>query len=149
MKFLTVIAICLISLPSVAQIEVQESEKPARVGHFKNGATIGAELTYRINDGDTLYTLLFNDLEYKYLTEYKSISFDGTGGVVNQLYDVMKTFFSDENKKNKDYKKNLRLGDTNITLMNMKVMGVTSIMFHAKGGYFYLTEKQLNKLFGK
>lgn len=149
MKILIAILLLTISQALKAQIEVKQASKAVTVGKVKSGSALIAEMSYTVEDNDTLYTIIYNNAEYKTLTDIQAIAFDGQDNTFGKLYDVLKTFFSDENKKNKNYSVSLKLGGKNVTLMNMRVMGITSVMVHGEKGYFYLTEKQVDKLFGK
>lgn len=132
-----------------SQIEIKEKPKAVTLGKVKSGSALIAELTYTVEDKDTLFTIFYNNAEYKTLTDIQAIVFDGQDNTFGKFYDVLKSFFSDENKKNKEYAVSLKLGGKNVNLMNMRVMGTTSVMVHGEKGYFYLTEKQVDKLFGK
>jgi hypothetical protein len=150
-QIITLFAVLFASI-SFAQIQVSQVHTKAEehvVGSLKPAGYFHSELTYRIEDKDTIYTLMYRNAKYSQIRDYKSLKFSGEDNTLNQLYDVIKSVFSDENKKNKDFKVELKLGETQVIISNFKTMGITSAMFFTSDGYFYLTEKQLDKLFGK
>jgi hypothetical protein len=102
-----------------------------------------AELNYTVVDTDTVYTFSFNDKAYTKIDAIKTISF--TGGMT-EFYEATKKVFSE---KNKDYSANLTLGKESVTIKGLKSMGIWQAMIYAKNGYTALTEKQVDKLFGK
>lgn len=135
-----------VSFSASAQIEIKKSPAKTVIGEFKNGGSIGAQLSRMESDVDTTNLLLYSNLKYRTITDYQTIVFDGDP---ESLYEILKTFFKEENVKNKDYKVNLRLGDKDVILSSTRTMGITSIIFWTDNGFFYITEKQLKKLFGK
>lgn len=149
MRTLYLTLLVLISFVVNAQIEVKQTPKWTTVGKVKNGMTYVAELQYMIEDKDTTYMVLYNNFKYQHITDIQSIVFANDDNTVQKFYDILKTFFSEENKKNKDYTINLKLGDSDVRLYNTRVMGVTSVSIYTDKGYFGITEKQLDKLFGK
>lgn len=138
----------LTGVKSYGQIEMKESPKVFVIGSVKPGARTIAELTRTVIDSDTAYGLTFSNAKYTTLSDYKTVIFRGSE-TIDQLYNLMKTVFTDENKKNKDYKIDFKLGDNDVSIMNYRVMGITSMWFWSDGAYFYLSEKQVDKLFGK
>jgi hypothetical protein len=111
-----------------------------------------AELSYRPNEADetdTTYTLRFNNMKYTHIDAITSVQFSGIGNAVSGLYKVFKSVFSEENKSNKDYTVQFTLGKELVSISHTKGMGITSAMFLIKDAYFMLTEKQVDKLFGK
>lgn len=148
MKYI-LIAAMLLPLAASAQIEVSQTSKTVIIGAVKKGGAISSELSYKVSGADTSYTIVFNNLKYQHIDDFKSFSFLGTGNALNGLYDVINTFFSDLHKKETDYEVNIKLGGNDINITSSRTMGITTAVIHAKGGFFYLTEKQVDKLFGK
>jgi hypothetical protein len=140
-------------LCAYGQISTPQKSTPSSiVGKIAPMGAFVAGLSCRINEADskdTTYTLSFNNLKFKHIDAIESVSFSGVNNTVNELYKVFKSVFTDENKKNKDYIVNFTLGKDAVTISNTKAMGVTSAMFLVKDAYFTLTEKQVDKLFGK
>lgn len=146
--FLTAILLS-VCFSASSQIEVQATPKSIAIGKVKSGSTTLAELSYTVTDGDTLYTILYNNMEYKTLTDYQYLRFNEDGGTLNKLYEVIKSVFLDENKKNKDYSVSLKLGADQVVIGNIRLMGTTSALISGPKGYVYLTEKQVDKLFNR
>lgn len=139
-----------IAVSSFSQIQVNKIEPANVVGRIKSVGSLVAEITYRIQeDKDTLYTLLYRNSEYSTLVDYQSVKFSSEGNTLNELYKIMKSVFADENKKNKDYKVSFKLGETEVIVSNFRMMGVTNAMFFTRKGHFFISDKQLEKLFGK
>jgi hypothetical protein len=78
----------------------------------------------------------------------ESVSFENENGTLNSLYEILKSFFTKENRKNKEYIRMFKLGDKNVYCANAIIFG-NYIYFSVDGGFMYLTEKQVDKLFGK
>jgi hypothetical protein len=151
-KIIAILAVVLATATvATAQIEVYDSvaTQKTTIGKLKRGFTEQAELYYYADEGDTTYNILFNNAKYQTISDWQSISFAGGQETLDQLFAVVTTFYSDENKKNKEYKRKLKLGDMNITLSNYRIMGITSVMVWCNDGYFFMTEKEAYKLFGK
>ena len=149
MKQLLIAFVLLLSFQSFAQLQVKKASPATKIGSVNSGGRFLAELSYKVEEGDTTYTLMYRNCEYKQILSIESVKFNSEGGTVEQLYTILKSVFSDENKKNKEYKVELRLGDTDVIISNFRMMGVSSAMFSTTKGYVYLTEGQLDKLFGK
>jgi hypothetical protein len=88
-------------------------------------------------------------MKYTHIDAITSVQFSGIGNAVSGLYKVFKSVFSEENKSNKDYTVQFTLGKELVSISHTKGMGITSAMFLIKDAYFMLTEKQVDKLFGK
>lgn len=134
------ILILLFPLVTSAQIEVKPSSTKFTVGKIKT-----VELYGLIIDKDTSYVIMYYSAKYKTITDIRSISFKDNDSTIENLYKTLSSFFTDENRDNKEYKVEFKLGETNVIVSNMK----PSIMFWTPEGYFFLTEKQLKNLFGK
>ena len=151
MKSLLLI-ICVITSPMITFSQISEAKKvePQKViGTIKSVGMTQHELSYRINEGDTLYTLMYRNADYKYITEFEFVNFSGEDNTLDKLYDILKSVFSEENKKNKEYQVKFKLGEKDVIVSNFRTMGVTSVMFFTHDGHCFWTEKQIDKLFGK
>jgi hypothetical protein len=148
-KLVLFIACLFFVTSSFCQIQLQ-GEGPSKVviGKCKNGMYTQAELAYTLIETDTVYTLMYLNAKYTTLTDYVTLTFSEEGGTKNQLYGLFKSFFSDENKKNKEYKQSFKLGNEQVIASNYRALGVTSVMLYTSKGYCYLTESQIEKLFG-
>ncbi len=151
MRTLLLSAILFVSISSFCQIStVRKLEKGTSVGKIAPMGAFIAELSYDVGPAkDTTYTLMFNDATYSKIDAIKSVHFSGTEGTAEKLYEMFKSVFSPENKKNKDYIVTATLGMEQVIISNFKSMGVVSAMFTVNGAFFTLVEKQVDKLFGK
>ena len=148
MKCVLLFTVMLTSVAGRSQIEIKKKEPKVIMGTIKVVGSIQAQLYYRIVEEDTLYTLLFRNQEYQQLVDYSSVTFSAEDNTLKKLYDILKSVFTEENKKNKEYKVKLKLGETEVIISNFRIMGGTSVMFFTSDGYITLTEKQVDKLFG-
>jgi hypothetical protein len=137
----------------MSQIKVETIQTPNLIGKVKTGGIyLLASLEYVLDEQkDTVYTFNYRNLEYDKITVYHSFTFNNEGNTLDEFYNLLKTFFTDENKKNKDYKLSIKLSETPLILSNFRTMGVTSVMIYLGSGkgYVYLTERQVDKVFGK
>lgn len=97
--------------------------------------------------GTNTYLWSYKNLKYKQLTDIQSISFNATEQEFNSLYDILKNQIAAE----KGSEKTMMLGQKSIKIVTEKMMGITSVTIYdiSSGGYFYLTSKQIDQLFGK
>lgn len=149
MKIILTASALLFASIAYSQIEVKLAPKETKIGKVKTAGRFHSELSYTVDESDTTYRILYNNAEYQTITDIQSVSFDSDDDALNKLYSVFRSFFLDENKKNKDYKVSLKLGESNIVLSNFRSMGITTVLVSAPIGYFLITEKQIDKLFGK
>ena len=146
MKSIIICSFTMLVFRASAQIGTPVKEVPATiVGKVNPMNTFIAELNYSVKDKDTTYTLSFRDMKYEQITSIKSIQFSGEGNTVDQFYSLFKSVFSDENKKNKDYAVTVTLGNKVISISRYKNMA----LFLVDNSNVFLTEKQIDKLFGK
>jgi hypothetical protein len=147
-KFLFLL-LCMVAVASHAQIEMAKPAKWETVGEVKSIGKIMAKLEYRIAGADTLYFLLMKDFTKQVETNYFSVNFNGTGNTFSILYGVLKSFFDDGNRKNKDYMQTFKLGETGVNLQHCSLIGRHGVRLTTKEGYINLSEKDIDKLFGK
>jgi hypothetical protein len=153
MKKILVVAIALIvSFSSFAQIQVIDVNKSSSVtvGKLKSGLAFVADLEYKLDDKDTLYTLSFQNNRFQQIVAIESIHFNADGNTLYGFYSICKSVFSEENKKNKDYSVTFKLGNQTIMVVNSRMMGTTYLRIFAGNAYTLpLLESQIDKLFGK
>jgi predicted peroxiredoxin len=149
MKKILLSGLLLASIICQAQIELRKPEQKKVVGQIKMMGTTEQSLSYVVIDEDTVYYFLFRNQEYKHLIDYSSVEFSGQDNTLEKLYKILLSVFSDENIKNKEYKVNFKLGNTEVIVSSWRMMGITAAMFFTNDGYCYLTEKQIKKLFGR
>lgn len=140
---------CSISLS--AQIVEVEKQKWEKVGEVKPG---GISLISSIDvikdkgkDGTNLYLWVYSNAAYRTISDVKSFEFSASEADFNGLYDMLKTLISGP----KGVEKQILLGKTNVSFKSMRALGVSSlvVMDLSSSGFFYLSSKQLDKLFGK
>lgn len=135
-----------ISVSSFGQLKVTQESKTI-VGEVKAGSNFIADLTYRVYGKDTIAAIVYHNCEYSTLYDVQDISFNKSQ--TNDLYLTLKTFFTNENIKNKEYELKFELGKNHIVASNYRILGITGIRISVTGGgYFFLNAKQLEKLFG-
>ena len=143
-KYLFVVASALLTILATGQIKIIKLPDEKIVGKI-NGV---AEITYTVNE-DTIYTFRFKDQQYKVLSEYDLVTFKGRDNTLDKLYKIFKSVFLTENKNNNDYKVALMLGDTAVVIGTLIKDYETKSMFFTSSGHTYLSEEQVDKLFGK
>jgi len=133
---------------SNAQLQVNEVPKLNLIGKVNSGLYLRAKLEYAKSDIDetqNVYYLTYQDMSYTQLLEYKYIKFYGNQELVNQLYDVIKAGFDSENIK--EYEKMLRLGNDDVYIRGIKMMGVQYIILKRGTSNVSLTKSQWQKVF--
>lgn len=147
------VAITLIAvINSFGQVQIIEVDKnqSVTVGKLKSGFAFIADLEYKLDDKDTVYTLSFQDNRFTQITSIKSVSFNSDGDALNSVYFIFKSVFKDENKKNKDYNVTFNLGQKTVQVTNSRMMGITYVRLLVDNSYSIpLLESQVDKLFGK
>lgn len=135
------------------QIKIEEKmpiSNSVIIGNVKSGPNVLATLTYEIqNDNDTLCHLKFKDFKYQTVEDFQSLLFFNKENTLEILYKTLKSFFTEENKKDKKYSVNIKLGDEDIIMNKYRTIGISAVIINTKTGYVYLTENQVDKLFGK
>jgi hypothetical protein len=149
MKSILTLTVLLFTITSFAQIQVGEPEKRVVVSELKPMGKFTAELSYKLEGRDTLYRLMLANDKFKTLTDLYSVHFSGEEGTLDKLYSIMKSVFAKENAKNKEYKVNFKLGETEVIVSNYRTTGITFCMFFTTEGYTLLNEKSIDKLFAK
>ena len=134
---------------SFGQLQMKEVPREVSIGKATRGGYVATELLYRVLGADTIYTFRYINSKWEKLIEYKSISFNADSATLNTIYKMLKGFFSDEHKKDKEYKLNFKLGNTDVIASNVRSFGMNNIMFYTSEGYCYLSEKMVDKTFGK
>jgi hypothetical protein len=132
-----------------AQIQMASNAKWETIGEVKSIGRTLAKLEYRIAGADTLYFLLMKDFTKQEETNYFSINFNGTGNTFNLFYNLLISFFANENRQNKNYMQTFKLGETGVNLQHTSLIGRHGVRLTTKEGYINLSEKDIDKLFGK
>lgn len=125
------------------------------VGELKWMSNTKASLKYAASLRDTTYLLSLQD-EQKLqnsrgstVYQYFSIRYSGVDNTTEKLYQLLISFFTDENRKNKDYEKSFRLGNEAVLVRHYPKLIATTISFSTTKNTILFTEKEVKKLFGK
>ena len=136
-----------------AQISVTSVTNKAKVvvGKIAPLGAFIADLTYRVDGVDTVYSLCHHNQKYKTLTDINCVVFLGRDNTFESLYTLFKSVFLEENRKNKDYLVSFKLLDDGYVIRTRRYFGVTQVQFSNElfTQYVSFTEKQVDKLFGK
>lgn len=142
----------LVSMSVSAQIREVEKSKYVEIGKIQPGGVAFLTSLSVMQDpssgGTNSYLWMYSNAKYTTITDIKSISFTATDEELNGLYELMKAQMSAE----KGTEKSLVLGKSNITFKTIRALGVSSLTIYdltGGGGFFYLSSRQLDKLFGK
>ena len=146
-------AIVLLTIPTALQAQLTEhnisKDKWNLYGQVKFIGVAKASLEYKINSTDSTFILLLED-ERKELKNFFSIRFSSRGNTVQNLYEILLSFFEKENWKNKDYAKKFTLGNSRVIVY--KAAGLIqqkAIIVSTDEGRIRLTKNEINKLFNK
>lgn len=147
----------LCSVGASGQISEIEPSKTnwITVGEIKWLGGTRASLKYFVIKEDTTFMLyLQDDQKLKNsrdmsVTKNFSIHFNGNNNTVGKLYDLLTSFFTDENRKNKKLEKVFSLGDQMVYVQHYPKLTAAAILFSTKENHIAFTERELKKLFGK
>lgn len=120
------------------------SEQSVRIGEVKEYSQMIAALKYTAVENDTFYTFSYLNKHYSHITDTQVIVFSGAK-TLDDLYKFFKSFYLPENENNKDYGMSFKLGDHDINMFANK----GKVFFSEGNNYTVLTEKQIDKLFGR
>ena len=133
-----------------AQNNIASQESAAvLIGQCMQGTAVHARLAYEVNDNDTSYVLSLHNLQNDTTNSYHSLMFSGNATTVNQFYSILKLMIAKRNKKHKDYSTTIALGNKLVVIATTRILGETSAVVYLPEGYNYLTERQVDKVFGK
>lgn len=153
MKIAIIFFFCVLSFQMVdAQITMAEKADWKLVGKLKSlGSTI-ASLEYRESGRDTTYLLLMRDFTRRgdnAELQFFTIKFNGVDNTLETFYQLLKSFFLEENRKNKNYNQTFRLGDQMVYLQHNLLITGKGVMLSTKEGYINLSKGDIEKLFNK
>jgi hypothetical protein len=139
--------------PATLQAQLTEhgtsSTKWNLYGQVKFIGVAKASLEYKANANDSSFILILED-ERKELKNFFSIRFNSRNNTLNNLYELLISFFEKENWKNKDYSKIFTLGETKVVVYKAPgLVQVKAIMLSTDKGRIKLTRNEINKLFNK
>jgi len=135
-----------------AQITMTEKADWKPIGKLKPLGTTKASLEYRVSGRDTIYLLFMKDFTKRgenAESQFFSIKFSGVDNTFEKLYGLLKSFFEDENRKDRNYTKSFRLGDQMVYLQHYLLVTGKGVKLSTKEGYINLSEGDIDKLFGK
>ncbi len=141
------IALLFMAASSFAQFTETAAYNPdvqiREIGSFRNYLCGAAKLSTVRDHEKVSYMLEYHsDMNAK---ERNAIHFDGTAETLDALYDLLNSFFLDENKNNENYTRTFRLGETAVICTYFS----NWIEFKTEDGHVLIPERQLNKLFGR
>ncbi len=143
------VALLFVSLCTHAQLtEIKPSGDWELLGQVKYVGPAKASLEYQAGTNDTTYLLLMRDSRYE-LKEYFSVRFKGEGGTLNNLFELLISFFTKENRKNKDYSKLFYLGDKKVFVQHFKQLTGHQVMLSTDDGRILFTEGEVKRLFNR
>jgi len=134
-----------------AQITMAEKADWKPIGKLKTLGITKASLEYRVSGRDTVYLLFMKDFTKrgeKAESQFFSIKFNGVDNTFEKLYELLKSFFLDENRKNNKYTQTFRLGDQMVNLQHILLVTGKGVMLSTREGYINLSEGDIDKLFG-
>ncbi len=148
-KFFFFFLTCFFCRSVSAQLKENDPVKWKELHTVKVMGSVKAEMLY-VNDGkDSTYMLLLENMDKpKNKSRYFSIRFHGRDNTYEKLYAILKSFFLEENKKNKSYYKSFQLGETNVKVQHNRFVGTVGIRISTGYEFITLSEKQVDKLFG-
>jgi DNA-binding transcriptional regulator GbsR (MarR family) len=139
MKYLIPI-IFLLSYFSYSQISDGKTvEELELIGKVKS--TTLKKMEY---EGDDAYFLTFDNLEYQQISDLKTLSFTASDEEFEKFYKFLKSGF--ETKKQKE----ISVGDSRIRIeKNWSSLRIYVFFENGTDGWFQLTKRRIDKLFGK
>lgn len=153
MKNILISLFCALSFQILdAQITMAEKTDWQLVGKLKSlGSTI-ASLEYRESGRDTTYLLLMRDFTKRgdnAELQFFTIKFNGVDNTLDTFYKLLKSFFLEENRSNKNYNQTFRLGDQMVHLQHTLLVTGKGVRVTTKEGYINLSKGDIDKLFNK
>lgn len=140
MKKIIFLLTVIFSISTSAQIKVIENNS-TEIGKVSAG---GKKFDWITVNNDN-YSVFYRDEQYKQIDDYKNFSFKGED-TFNYLYDLLKK----QCEAPKKTELTIEVGDANITITSYKHYISLSILAEGQpSGFFRITSRQLDKLFGK
>lgn len=149
MRYLLIAITLLFSITSYSQLTEVAEVKKVTVGEVRPMGSFIAGLYYMPSElTDTTYVIMYRNIRFKTLTDIQSIKFKNVDNTVGKLYDLLNSVFDPEIMNDTKWKKNIKLGDTDIIIAPVSTgLGDTVMLFVNDDNYFYLNQRQLRKLF--
>jgi len=136
------LSMCITTSSQVGEAEVRE--EPIFVGSSGKKEYSLPKLVYHESEQGRYYMLTYQNLEYPTITDIRVVGFMADEEEIDYVYDFMKSGFdTDENRS-------LKLGNSTIrTFKSAKSIYVYVDHSDKPTGFFLLTAKQNDRLFGK
>lgn len=158
MQLLVLLVIILFPDLCFSQITIIEKSKSDVISIYKMGLPGGRwtelELTRRLLDNDTTYTLMYKNHEYSSILDYQTIQIPNNEALL-QFRDIVMSVFTPPNDKNRDYEVSFKFGE-DISPQNILIT-VTSnrslgslyplILVEGKGYHAYGTKRIWSNFF--
>ena len=152
MKNILIFLLYVLSFQMVsAQITMAEKADWQPIGKLKSLGMTKASLEYALSSRDTIYLLFmkdFTDRGENAESNYFSIRFNGVDDTFDKFYQLLKSFFLDQNR-NKNYSQSFRLGEEMVYLQHSMLITGKGVKLSTKEGYFNFSKGDIDKLFNK
>ncbi len=153
MKPIFIFLFCVLCFQiSDAQITMTEKADWKNVGKMKSLGSTMASLEYRVSGRDTIYFLFMKDFTKRGENsdpQFFSITFNGMDNTLEKFYQLLKSFFLEENRKNSNYTQAFRLGEQMVYLQHSLLITGKGVKLSTKEGYINLSKGDIEKLFKK
>lgn len=150
MKFLLLtIPLITFSLFASGQLEVQKVEPEVVIGEVSDMGFMKFKLSKKPIKGDTTCFFIYRNAKYSAITDFKIIYFSPADSTVEKLEQVLLNILHDAAFDNEKQQMKITLGNTEAVLSRTKVGKTNYVYFWTREGYFFISEKQINKLFRK
>ena len=148
-KLILLFAFAVVSQYAFAQLkEHTVSDDWQTLGEVKYVGAPKARITFLPGKSDTTYLLLMRDHRYE-LKDYFSVRFSGKDNTLENLYNILISFFTKENRKNKKYEKLFTLGSDRVFVQHYKQLTSHQIIISTHDGHILLGEGEVKRLFNK
>jgi hypothetical protein len=147
--YITVILIFLSEIV-VAQISEIKTESPDWIlyGQVKYVGPAKASLQFIPHETDSTFLLLLWDQRPE-LKNYFSIRFSSRSNTVEQLYEVLLSFFEKGNSRDKQEIRRFQLGTEQVSIYRSPTIGTQAIILSTQKGRIELRKGEIKKLFRK
>jgi hypothetical protein len=155
-KIILLLAFATFFFPCLAQLEeIKDKVQWNTIGELKWMGITKAQLSYAEQGKDSACWLFLKDETVlkssngRSVNNYYSIHFNSSGNTLENLKNMLLSFFEKENAGNKDYEKTFRLGTVTVVVKHSGKLVGKSILFLTKEGHTIFNKRELMKLFGK
>lgn len=150
MKLLSIVIFLLIAFTGFSQIkEIQTKGDDWKLyGQVKYVGPAKASLQYIERGRDTSFLLMMYDQRPE-LKNYFSVHFSSRENTLQELYNILMSFFEPSNLSNKDYIRMFRLGDQKISVYRSPTLGSRSLMIKTDKGRIELHKGEIRRLFNR